>query len=169
MGLTNKPYIIDETKLCSDSDSRPILEFGSPRKEDILILSPVDIFARVDATSGFEDARLEYGPGTDPVQWKVLQEINDPVTSISEIMSWDISGLPSGWVTLRLYMVGSNDVYAERKIQINIQVPTPTPTPTFTPSPTETLTPTITLTPVESATPTPTETPTPSLTPIPPP
>jgi len=169
MGLTNKPYIIDETKLCSDSDSRPILEFGSPRKEDIVILSPVDIFARVDATSGFKDARLEYGPGTDPVQWKVLQDINDPVTSISEIMSWDISDLPSGWVTLRLYMVGSNEVYAERRIQINIQVPTPTPTPTFTPSPTETLTPTITLTPVESATPTPTETPTPSLTPIPPP
>lgn len=175
MGLTKKPYIIDETKLCSDSDSRPVLEFGSPRKEDIIILSPVDIFARVDATSGFEDARLEYGPGTDPVQWKVLQDINDPVTSISEIMSWDISSIPSGWVTLRLYMVGSNDVYAERRIQINIQVPTPTPTPTFTPSPTETLTPTITLTPVESATPTPTETltptetPTPSLTPIPPP
>jgi membrane peptidoglycan carboxypeptidase len=169
MGLTKKPYLIDETKVCSASDSRPLLEFGSPRKEDILIISPVDIFARVDATSGFNSARLEYGPGTDPAQWKVLQEFSDPVTTISEIFSWDISDLPSGWVTLRLYMKGSNSVYAERRIQINIQVPTPTPTPTFTPSPTETLTPTNTMTPTPTGTPTPTVTPTPSLTTNPPP
>jgi len=158
MGLTKKPYVIDETKVCSAGDSRPLLEFASPRKEDILIISPVDIFARVNATSAFNNAKLDYGPGTDPAQWKVLQEFSDPVTTISEIFSWDISDLPSGWVTLRLYMTGSNDVYAERRIQINIQVPTPTPTPTFTPSPTETLTPTITLTPVGSNTPTPTQT-----------
>ena len=167
MGLTKKPYIIDESKLCSASDSRPLLDFGSPRNEDILILSPVDIFARVDATSAFKDAKIQYGPGKDPAQWKVLLEISDPVTTITEIMAWDISDLPSGWVTLRLYMNGLNDGYAERRIQINIQVPTPTPTPTNTPSPTATLTPTITLTPVETATlaPTATATPTPSPTP----
>ncbi len=124
------------------------------------------MFARIDATSAFKAARLDYGPGTDPVQWKVLQEISEPVTSISEILSWDISDLASGWVTLRLYMTGLNDGYAEKRIRINIQVPTPTPTPTFTPAPTftptptETLTPTITLTPSASATPSPTETPT---------
>ncbi len=169
MGLTKKPYIIDETKLCSASDSRPLLDFGSPRNEDILILSPVDIFARVDATSSFKDAKIQYGPGTDPVQWKVLQEISESITTITEIMTWDISDLPSGWVTLRLYMTGLNDGYAEKRIQINIQVPTPTPTPTLSPTPTATLTPTITLTPTESTTPTPTSTatptPTPSLTP----
>lgn len=165
MGLTKKPYIINETNLCSASDSRPMLDFGSPRNEDILILSPVDIFARVDATSGFEGAKLQYGPGKEPAQWKVLTEISDPVTTISEIISWDLSEIPSGWVTLRLYMTGANDKYAERRIQVNIQVPTPTPTPTFTPTPTETLTPTSTITPAASATPTPTDTPTPSPTP----
>ncbi len=145
MGLTKKPYIIDETKVCSASDSRPLLDFGSPRNEDVLLTSPVDIFARVDATSAFEDARLEYGPGKDPAQWKVLQAISAPITSVSELLSWDISDIPSGWVTLRLYMTGLNDGYAERRIQVNIQVPTPTPTPTSSPTPTATLTPTITL------------------------
>ena len=169
MGLTKKPYIIDETKICTATDSRPLLDFGSPRDEDILIISPVDIFARVDATSAFKEARLDYGPGTDPAQWKVLQEFSEPITEVSEIISWDISELSSGVYTLRLYMTGSNDGYAERRIQINIQVPTPTPTLTPTPTPTETLTPTITLTPAVTSTPTPTWTPTPSLTPIPPP
>ncbi len=165
MGLTNKPYIIDEDKICSEGDSRPFLSFGSPRDEDILITSPVEIYARVDSTSSFDKARLEYGPGKDPVQWEVLKTINDPITTISEIYSWDISDLPTGWVTLRLYLKGLNDGYAERRIQLNIQVPTPTPTPSLTPSPTLTLTPTITLTPVVTDTPTPT--PTETYTPVP--
>ncbi|NQS92237.1 MAG: transglycosylase domain-containing protein, partial [Chloroflexi bacterium] len=165
MGLTKKPYFIDETNICSDADSRPILEFGSPRDEDILIISPVDIFARIDATSGFETARLEYGPGQDPVQWEVLQSFNDPVTSISEIFSWDLSQVNTGWITLRLYLTGINDKFAERRIQLNIQAPTPTPTPTLSPTPTLTLTPTVTLTPVVSDTPTPT--PTDTATPVP--
>ena len=165
MGLTKKPYIIDESNLCSAADSRPLLDFGSPRNEDILITSPVDIFARVNATSNFQDARLDYGPGKDPVQWKTILAISDAITSVSEIMTWDISDLPSGWVTLRLYMKSTNDGYAEKRIQVNVQVPTPTPTQTYTPTPTETLTPTITLTPAASETPTPSQTPT--LTPSP--
>ncbi|HDD54743.1 MAG TPA: hypothetical protein ENG59_00695, partial [Chloroflexi bacterium] len=34
MGLTSKPYIIDEDNLCLLTDSRPVLEFGSPRDEE---------------------------------------------------------------------------------------------------------------------------------------
>lgn len=167
VGLTKKPYIIDESDLCSAADSRPLLDFGSPRDEDILVTSSVDVFARVDATSNFQEARLDYGPGTDPVQWKTIQAITDPITSVSEIMTWDISGLPSGWVTLRLYMKSSNNGYAEKRIQVNIQVPTPTPTQTYTPTPTATQTPTITLTPAASETPTPSSTPTPTPSPTP--
>jgi penicillin-binding protein 1C len=169
MGLTKTPYFITDENLCSAGDSRPILEFGSPGNEDIITTSPLDIYIKVDATSGFQGARLEYGPGTDPVQWEVLEVISSPIPNLTAIKSWDISGIPTGWVTLRIYMTGTNNGYAEKQIQLNIQVPTPTPTPTATPTPTGTPTPTYTLTPTPSQTPTPTDTytPTPSFTPSP--
>jgi len=160
MGLTRKPYVIDEDNLCQVTDSRPLLEFASPRDEQIVTENPLVVFARVDATSRFENARLEYGPGQDPVQWELLETIPNPLTGISEIISWDLSELPSGWVTLRLFMNAVNEGYAEQEIQIDLQVPTPTPTPTPTATPTETPTPT--LTPTATNTPTPTETSTPT-------
>lgn len=156
MGLTSEPYIIDEDNLCLLTDSRPILEFGSPRDEDILIESPLDIYARIDATSRFDEARLEYGPGKDPVQWEILEIISSPFNAMTKIFTWDLSELPPGWITLRLYMKAINTGYAEKLIQVDIQVPTPTPTPTPTSTPTETPTPT----PTPTYTPTPTETPT---------
>jgi membrane peptidoglycan carboxypeptidase len=165
MGLTKKPYVIDEDKMCSSGDSRPLLEFGSPGDGSVLGSSPVEIYARVNATSNFKDARVDFGTGKDPVQWETILSISEPVTSISEILVWDISDIPSGWVTLRLYMKSTNEGYAEKRINLNIQVPTKTPTPTMTPTPTETPTPTVTPTPDLTATPTPTPTGTP--TPIP--
>jgi hypothetical protein len=151
------------------TDPRPLLEFGSPPDDDQVSSSPVSIYVRVDATSGFESARLQYGPGRDPVQWEVLQEIGEPIPAMTELLSWDVSDLPAGWVTLRLYMKSESGGYAERRVRINLQVPTPTPTPTATPTPTETPTPTISPTPASSSTPTPTasSTPTPSATPTP--
>ncbi len=167
MGLTKKPYIIDEDKVCKASDSRPLLEFGSPPDEDVVAVSPLDIYARIDATSGFESARLEYGRGKDPAQWELIQEIKDPVTSLSKLLSWDISDLPAGWITLRLYMTSKSGGYAERRIQVNLQVPTPTPTPTETLTPTLTETPTLTLTATLTPTPSPSSTSTPTATPSP--
>jgi penicillin-binding protein 1C len=160
MGLTRKPYIIDKDNLCLLTDSRPILEFSSPGDEEIVIINPLVIFARADATSRFEEARLEYGPGKDPVQWEILESIPNPLNAISEITTWDLSEIPTGWVTLRLYMKAIGEGFAEKMIQIDIQVPTPTPTPTLTPTPT--ITPTPTETPTPTSTPTPSDTPTPT-------
>ena len=163
MGLTKKPYIIKEDRICQMTDSRPLLEFGSPRDEEVLTTSPLDIYARVDATSGFESARLEYGPGKDPVQWEILENIPEKFDSMSEITTWDLSEISTGWITLRLYMTSTSGGYAEKRIQVNVQVPTPTPTPTPTSTPTST--PTATPTLAVSSTPTATETPTATLVP----
>jgi penicillin-binding protein 1C len=168
MGLTRKPYTIKDDR-CSEGDPRPLLEFGSPNANETLTSSPLKISARVDATGLFKEARLEYGLGKDPVQWKTLKKFDDRITSIEEIYSWDISELPAGWVTLRLYMSATNEGYADKMVQVNLLVPTPTPT--ISPTPTETPTPTPTITPTASETPipsdTPTSTPTPSDTPTP--
>jgi len=169
MGFTRNPYVINEDNVCDADDPRPILEFASPRQDDVINSGPLKIFAKADATGNFEEARLEYGLGRDPVMWEILKMIDNPLSEMTEISSWDISELPTGWVTLRLYMTGTNDGHAEKRIQINIQVPTPTPTPTETPTPTVTLSPTPTLTPTVSETPvdTSTFTPTPTDTPTP--
>jgi membrane carboxypeptidase/penicillin-binding protein PbpC len=166
MGLTKKPYVIKDNE-CSASDPRPILEFSSPRDNDVVSTSPLKVFAKVDATQNFKSAQLEYGLGKDPVQWEILGVFNDPVKDVSEIYSWDLKDIPTGWITLRLYMTSSNDQYAEVRMQINIQVPTPTPTPTKTPTPTDTPTPSLTPTPEDTNTPTPSETPTFTDTPAP--
>ena len=171
MGLTRKPYIIDPKNVCSSGDPQPILEFGSPRYDDIITSSPLEIFARLDVSSGYETARLEYGPGTEPAQWEVLEVFSDPIQSMTSVISWDVSELPTGWVTLRLYMKGTNNGYAEKHVQINLQVPTPTPTSTASPTLTETPTPTMTLVPsktptlpnTSTPTATPSETPSPTL------
>jgi len=173
MDLTRKPYIIDEDNVCSSGDSRPIIEFGSPRSNDIVTTSPLDIYVKVDATSGFDEARLEYGLGTGPAQWEVIEDIDDPIPELSLLKSWDISELPSGWITLRLHMEGKNDGYAQKHIKVDLQIPTPTPTPTASPTMTETPTLTVTLSPTITVTPsippsfTSTSTPTPSDTPTP--
>ncbi len=173
-GFSRKAYIVKDD-ICTDDDPRPELGFASPRQDDEVVSSPLKIFAKAGATSGFKSARLEFGPGKDPVQWEVLEDIEDPIPEMTEITSWDISELPVGWVTLRLYATSTNGGFAEKRIQINLQVPTPTPTPTETETPTATFTPTATLTPTPTntqsptttQTPTPTGTKTPSLTPSP--
>lgn len=172
MGLKKYPYIIRD-QYCSLEDPRPIIAFASPRQDDVISSSPLKIFAKVDATGKFKNFTLEYGIGTEPEEWELLEESEDPVTSTSEIYSWDVSEIPPGWITLRIYMNstrGSN--YAQKQIQLDMQVPTPTPTPTatftptptFTPTLTPTPTPTPTLTPTSTPTPTPTHTPTPTAT-----
>jgi hypothetical protein len=169
MGLTRKPYTIKGENICSDGDPRPMLEFGSPVTNETVTSSPLKISARVDASGLFKEARLDYGPGKDPAQWKTIKTFDNRVTSIDEVYTWDISGIPAGWVTLRLYMSATNEGYAEKKIQVNFQVPTPTPTisptPSETPSPSPTFTATSSETPIPSDTPSPT--PTPSQTPTP--
>jgi len=160
MGLTRDPFVINEDNVCDASDPRPILEFASPRQNDIVSSNPLKIFGKVDATGSFDKARLEYGQGRDPVQWETIFMIDKPIKDISEIYSWDISDIPNGLYTLRLYMTSTNDGFAEQQILIDNQVPTPTPTPTVSPTPTSTLPPTPTVSPTASETPVDTSTPT---------
>ncbi len=163
-GFTRKPYIVRD-RICSADDPRPELGFASPRQDDVVNSSPLKIFAKAGAAGDFEKARLQYGPGKDPVQWEVLEVINDPIMEMTELTSWDISELPAGWVTLRLYMQSTNDGFAEKRIQINLQVPTPTPTPTETHTPTVTPSPTATETLAPTSTPTSSPTSTDTITP----
>jgi penicillin-binding protein 1C len=173
-----EPFLFVPSRECRADDPRPLLTFQSPIEGQTITISPLDIYAQVDATSDFSYYHLEYGLGNDPAQWESLDDKNTPVKQPSKMYTWDLTKVTAGQVTLRIVMRSLRNTSAEIRLHLNLQVPTPTPTPTptATPTPTPTLTPTPTFTPTASptstVTPVPSETPTslpPTDTPSPPP
>ena len=154
MGFEN-PVTFTPNRECRADDPRPRLAFTSPQENTTIDRSPLDIYGIVDATHGFDFMRLEYGLGDKPVNWKLLAQSRDRLSSPGLIHSWDVSLFPPERVTLRLTIRGVEDNYAEALLNLTMHVPTPTPTPT----PTLTSTPTTSPTPQPSSTPTPTSTP----------
>ncbi|MFA5874838.1 MAG: penicillin-binding transpeptidase domain-containing protein, partial [Anaerolineales bacterium] len=166
MGFEEIFFIPD--RKCSASDPRPHLQFAGLEDGQTISQNLLDISIVADATGGFRSWRLEWGAGGDPTDWTTL--IGDIGTAVPEpikVYTWDLTGIPDGQITLRLYMRADNDGYADKNIHLNLSLPTPTPTPTETPTPTPSVTPT----PPPTSTLIPTETPMPmpSITPAPPP
>jgi penicillin-binding protein 1C len=175
------PVLFVPTRECRSTDSRPNVLFAGLIDDQTINSSPLDIYAVVDATSNFQEFRLEYGIGDNPVEWKVLIEhLKNPVKQPDLIYSWDFANVPPGRITLHIILNSTDGRYAEKHVHLNNQVPSPTPTatktltPTITRTPTltGTNTPTITLTPLPSktstpVTPSPTYTPTSTVTPTP--
>lgn len=170
-----EPIFFVPDRECRFDDPRPRILFAGIEDGQTILTNPMDIYALISATSNFKEYRLEFGLGNDPVEWEVLidnvVQQHDPP---DRIYTWDLTDVPAGEITLRIYMESTVNTYAEERITLNIQVPTQTPTITVTPTqtPTQTMTPTITLTPTMTEIPpttthTPTQTPTPTLTPTP--
>lgn len=166
MGFTEPLYFVAE-RSCRADDPRPLLQITSPRDGEMVQTNPVEIIGQVGATGKFEYYQLEYGVGHDPIHWERLTREGIPINQTEKIYEWDVTDLPPGEVTLRIYLHSTDDTYAELKVRINLQIPTPTPTPTETSTPTETPTETLTPTFTPTNTPTPTQTLTPTITPTP--
>ena len=161
------PIYLTPERECKESDSRPFIVFASPKEGDTIRTSPVDIYALVNATSNFEEFKLEYGEGGDPSDWKTLVDWRDQrYEQPDRIYTWDVSEIKAGEVTLRIVIRSKEEGrYAEKRMKIQLAVPTPTPT--LTPTPTQTPTPTKTPTPTEVIPPTNTPTATNTVTPSP--
>lgn len=154
-----KPFTFAPDRECRADDARPQIAILAPRSGDTITTSQLEIFGQATATQFFDYFRLEYGLGEDPDEWKLLEESKQPLAQPDKLYTWDLSEVPSGEITLRLYMHSTEDTYAEIKVRLNLQVPTPTPTPTPTETPTPTPTQTSTPTTTPTITPTPSETP----------
>ncbi len=158
VGFPKKKLFFVPRGECSAESPRPKLVFAAPAEGAVITASPLDIYAQVDATANFKEYRLEYGPGDNPSKWELLDRSQTSVPQPDKIYTWDVSGLPPGPVTLRIYMESTEGTYAEARLHLDVQVPTPTPT--LTPTPTATATPSPTGTPTPTATPPPTLPPT---------
>jgi hypothetical protein len=145
---SKKTALFTPARECKASDSRPNLAFDFPRDGQTVSVNPLDIYARVGATSDFDQYLLMYGLGRDPKDWQPLAKGNNQYQNPERIYSWDVGKIPSGEITFRLYMNSTRSTFAEKYVHINLQVPTvtgtTTPTMTFTPTPTLTLTPSLT-------------------------
>jgi penicillin-binding protein 1C len=127
---------------CSSSDPRPVLQFSNLGDGSVISQSPFPIQGVINVDNGgFRSWRLEYGAGPDPGQWNLLVEGTNPHPNADLIHTWDLSNVTDTNVTLRLYLVGDQSFYAERRVSVTLNLPTPTPTVTPTPTqfpPTET-------------------------------
>jgi penicillin-binding protein 1C len=171
MGFTD-PVRFAPSRDCQSNDPHPIIEFSSPTDGQTITASPLDVLAKIDVSTDFQNYTLDYGLGDNPIDWKRLMDSSQPASQPSKIFTWDIKDLPQGVITLKITINSIRGGYAERKIHLNILVPTATPTITPTMTPTPTFTPTPTLPPASTPTPTATDTPTnvetPTATPTPP-
>jgi membrane peptidoglycan carboxypeptidase len=162
MGFDKVYFVPDRS--CKASDPRPNLQFIGLQNGQTITQSAFDINIVASATSGFQSWRLEWSTNKGSGNWKTLVGIQKTqVLTPTLVYTWDFGGVPNGKIYLRLYMEGPGNKYADRNINLVINVPTPTPTPTLTP----TLVPSSTPTPVPSDTPLPQPTDTPTDTPVP--
>jgi penicillin-binding protein 1C len=165
MGFENTIFIPE--RKCTTNDPRPTLEFIGLANGQTITQNSLDISIVANATGGFRSWRLEWGQGSDSGDLVSLQgDIDTPVPSPEKVYTWDLAGMPDGAISLRLYMQGDGNTYADKNIRLTLRLPTATPTltetatPTFTP--TETPSPTPPLPPTETPSPIPTDTPVPT-------
>ena len=48
-------------------------------------------------------------------------DINTPVSTPTKVYTWDMTGIPNGQITLRLYMQGDGNTYADKNIHLNLK------------------------------------------------
>ncbi len=157
------PLRLPPTESCQPGGERPFLAITAP-PENSDIIDAVEIRGSVRSPN-YGGYQVEYGLGTDPGGWGLVQERRDISVDNNTLALWDTSGISAfGPVVVRVRIFGPDNPYTpendpvslERRVLLNLLQPTATPTPTPTTTPTPTNTPTATPT----STPTPTETPT---------
>jgi hypothetical protein len=159
----HQPWFFYPSRECTSGDPHANLAFIGISNGQTITSNPLDIYVVASDGSSFKSFRLEYGLGNNPNQWFTLvPDTGSQYAQPVKIMTWDVSSLPTGQITLRLHMNSNNEGYAEKLILLNIHVPTriptltPTLTTTITPSTSPTTTTTQTFVPSETSTPTPT-------------
>jgi len=154
-----EPVIFVPKRECRADDPHPTLLFVGLENKQTITSDTLDLYAVVNATANFKEFYLEYGEGKNPDKWTMLVPPGgSPSENPQKLLTWDLTRIKTGTVTLRLFMSSTEGGHAEKILRLNLQVPTRTPTLTPTPQPTQTPTLIVTETPTPGGpTPTPTE------------
>jgi penicillin-binding protein 1C len=162
----DEPILFVTEEVCSEDDDPAILEFVNLKDGQTIDQNIMPIIVRAWGGNRFKNFRIHY-QAAGISKWVQLGEFDQQFENPQEMVLWDLNGVPTGTVALRLFMEGKRGSFAETIIHLNIQVPTATPTSTPTQTPTLTPTPTKTNTPTPIPTHTSTNTPAPTNTPVP--
>ena len=153
----SQPVIFTPERECTGSDPRPTIVFVGLQDDMQITASPLDIYAVVNATSGFESFKLQYGVGNNPSKWITLLNTDQQFNQPKKLVTWDVYEANAARVTLRIVVRSKQGTEVEKSIHLNLMVPTLTPTmtplPTETPIPTATAQPTETLMPIDTVDP----------------
>ena len=138
-----RPVVFTPEKTCSDDGRRPVLKFTGLENNQTITESELEVRVQAYTESGFKNLSLQYGVGIDPEDWITLvppqeEQFRNP----GSIYKWDLSEIPQGLVTLKLFMQNEEGGYAEKMVVLNLMVILPTATETPTLLPTDTLIPT---------------------------
>ncbi len=134
-------------RACDEDDPQPVILFSFPTDGQTIMTTTLEILAQVDAPNGIEEFTVDWGAGEDPDDWKQIDKSKKALPDPARVAVWQLDPLmEKGIISLRIFLKGPNDGFAERIIHLLIDIPTPTPTPTplVSPTPTSGLPPTVT-------------------------
>lgn len=121
----NQTFFFTPQKSCGPQDSEPTISFANIADGMQVQNSALDIYGIVNASSGIQSFSLEFGRGHDPQEWFVIKNgINQQFYYPEKIGTWYLDGVQNGEYTLRIYVIGYENEYAERRTYVNVDVPT---------------------------------------------
>ena len=91
-----QPFRFVPSRDCAATDPRPVLAITSPTEGQTISVNPLEIFGQADASADFKNYTLSYGVGTDPVEWKLLKENNQPASQPEKMYTWNLTEVLPG-------------------------------------------------------------------------
>jgi hypothetical protein len=117
----SSPLSIYPQRECTVNDSQPRLLFINPQEGNLDHSNPISVVVIADVPTNLKQFRLEYGLGINPTVWSVLFQSSSAIKQPEEIFKWDMSGIPFGELTLRLFLENTEGGYAEKRVILYIE------------------------------------------------
>ncbi|MEP6895682.1 MAG: transglycosylase domain-containing protein, partial [Chloroflexota bacterium] len=125
--MPNNPFFAPDRE-CSSDDAHPTLEFSNLKDNDTITNSPLNVKGIINVSKGnFTGWRLEYGVGNDPADWTVLTQGTNKFENADTIYSWNLDQVTANNITLRIYLMNGDNLFAEKHVFLSLNLPTPTP------------------------------------------
>ncbi|GAB4574445.1 MAG: hypothetical protein Kow0077_21050 [Anaerolineae bacterium] len=127
------PVLPVPTEACNPNTQQPIITMDWP-VPNAEVQGVVEVQGRV-LVFNFNRYQLEYGIGTDPEEFQLVDGPYQIQHNVSEFLGrWDVSMLPNGPYTLRLKVITNDGGYADLDQVVFVNNPIMTPTPIASPT-----------------------------------
>ncbi len=105
---------------CSVTDSRPLIAFTHPLEGSTITTIPISISGTATATGNFKDWVLQYGLGSEPIEWTSITWSDIPHQQPGNLVNWNPIDVENGYVTLRLIVRNIEGGNAEKRLHLTL-------------------------------------------------